>query len=454
LPGSLNVDAKSLKQFLIAHYPLIGVLLGSFLIAASMGTYTNWDSHLEYEAASNILISGLPMLSTGFMINQPPLGFYTTAPIFQLLGLSYLNGIALSSAFGLGSVALVYALGTLLYGRKTGLVASALFGLIPWHVYMSRIFLIDNQCLFWSLLFLVFGVLAVKRNSEKMVLSAGVFFALAFLTKLFAVFSLAPLLLFVFLNRKKGTFKVTKRKLLLFLSPSIILQAIWYGGFANQNFSAVYFSTDLSHPVYVDAPAAYLPIILVNSTGIFLFAASFFAVAFAVVYRGKLAGHLRMDMLCLATVAVISGLNLLLVLGFRLTVPYVSVFKYTYLALPFLCLLAASIADKGAGLLGSMEWKNKIQWVKPVLIVVGLVLVFASLLESVQFLNKWVDYAWFGVDTVTYYPFNLFSKTMFSDILMPLQYFALALVVCSMFLPYIVGVFKRSMYGLKKILAN
>ena len=110
---------------------------------------------------------------------------------------------------------------------------------------------------------------------------------------------------------------------------------------------------DLSHPVYVDAPAAYLPIILVNSTGIFLFAASFFAVAFAVAYRRKLAGHLRTDLLCLATVAVISGLNLLLVLGFRLTVPYVSVFKYTYLALPFLCLLAASIADKGAGLLGS-----------------------------------------------------------------------------------------------------
>ena len=448
------MDAKSLKQFALAHYPVLGVLLGCFIITVSMGTYTNWDSQLEYEAASSVLTSGFPMLSTGFMINQPPLGFYTAAPIFQLFGLSYLNGVALATAFGLGSVALVYALGTLLYGRKTGLVASALFGLVPWHVYMTRIFLIDNQCLFLSLLFLVFGVLAVKRNSEKLVLSAGVFFALAFLTKLFAVFILVPLLLFVFLNRKEVTFKVTKRKLLLFLAPSIILQAIWYGGFANQNFSAVYFSSDLSHPVYVDAPTAYLPTILVNSTGIFLFAASFFAIAFAVAYRKKLAGHLRTDLLCVATIAVISGLNLLLVLGFRLTVPYVSVFKYTYLALPFLCLIAASITDKGAGLLGSMEWKNKIQWIKPVLIAVGLVIVFASLLESVQFLNRWVDYAWFGVDTVTYYPFNLFSKTIFSDILMPLQYFGLALVVCSMFLPTIVGAFARLMYGLKKILVN
>ncbi len=306
------MDAKSLKQFALAHYPVLGVLLGSFIIAASMGTYTNWDSQLEYEAASSVLTSGFPLISTGFMINQPPLGFYTAAPIFQLFGLSYLNGIGLATAFGLGSVALVYALGTLLYGRKTGLVASALFGLVPWHVYMSRIFLIDNQCLFWSLMFLVFGVLAVKRNSDRLVLGAGIFFALAFLTKLFAVFSLVPLLLFVFLNRKEGTFKVTKRKLLFFLVPSIVLQAVWYGGFANQNFSAVYFSSDLSHPVYVDAPAAYLPTILVNSTGIFLFAASFFAIAFAVAYRRKLAGHLRTDLLCVATVAVISGLNLLL----------------------------------------------------------------------------------------------------------------------------------------------
>ena len=232
------------------------------------------------------------------------------------------------------------------------------------------------------------------------------------------------------------------------------MQVVWYGGFANQNFSAVYFSSDLSHPVYVDAPAAYLPIILVNSTGIFLFAASFFAVAFAVAYRKRFSGLLWADAVCLVTVAVISGLNLLLVLGFRLTVPYVSVFKYTYLALPFLCLLAASIVDKGAVLLGSMEWKNKIQCIKPVLVVAGLILVFASLLESIQFLNRWVDYAWFGVDTVTYYPFNLYSKTAFSNVLEPMQYSALAIVVFSMFLPYMIGVFKRSFLGLRKVLTN
>ena len=54
------MDAKSLKQFALAHYPVLGVLLGSFIIAASMGTYTNWDSQLEYKAASSVLTSGFP----------------------------------------------------------------------------------------------------------------------------------------------------------------------------------------------------------------------------------------------------------------------------------------------------------------------------------------------------------------------------------------------------------
>jgi 4-amino-4-deoxy-L-arabinose transferase-like glycosyltransferase len=161
------------------------------------------------------------------------------------------NGVAVTSAFGLGCVAAVYALGTVLYGKKTGLVAAALFGFIPWHVYLSRIFLIDNQCLFLSLLFLTVGIMAVKRNSEKLVAVAGVFFALAFLTKLFAVFALVPLALIILLNRKEIAFKLDARKILFFLLPTLFAQAVWFGGFANQNFFAVYLPSDFTHPVLV-----------------------------------------------------------------------------------------------------------------------------------------------------------------------------------------------------------
>lgn len=439
--GSNKVNLKPLTQFIKAHYPLIGILVGSFLIAASMGTYTNWDSQIEYEAATSTATQGFPYLSTGLMINQPPFGFYTAAAASPIFGSSYQNAVAFTTIFGVASVALVYALGVLLYGRRTGLVAAALFGLVPWHVYMSRIFLIDNQYLFWSLLTVIVGVLAVRRNSDKLTAAAGVIFAIAVLTKLFVFFALVPLLLLIYFAEKDGSYPSSKRKLLIFALPVLASQAFWYAGFAHQNFVGVYFSTDFSHPVHVSDPSPlFVPDIWVKSAGIALFVAAGFAVALAYAYRAKLRALLRVDLICLLTVAAIWAANSLLVLGFHLTVPYVSVFKYTYMALPFLCLIAASVADKGALLLADGGWKK---WVRPLLVAVGLLLVFASMLESVQYLGNWYDYASFGVDTVTYYPFNLYMQTAYASVLHTLQLGALTLIVVSLCLPAIVSGFKR-----------
>jgi len=413
------------------HYQFVGVLIASFLIAVSMGTYTNWDAQLEYEAVTSILTRGFPYVTTGLMINQPPLGFYTAAFALAALGEAYLNCVGVATAFGLGCVVLLYVLGTLLYGKKTGLVASALFGLVPWHVYMSKIFLIDNQYLFLGLLFLIMGILAVKHNSEKLVVSAGVFFALAFLTKLYAVLMLIPLVLIVLLNRKESNFKLTARKVALFILPSIILQIIWFGVFANQNFFGVYFSSDFTHPELIANPTLeFLPIILSKSAGMFLFIALFLSLALSIIYRKKLSVFLRPDIASLGTVLIIMGLDMLLVVGFNLTVPYVSAIKYNYTALPFFCLLAASLADKSAVLINSIKRKKK-DLLIPVLVGAGLVLLFSSMTENIIFLNGWTGFVAFGVDSVTYYGFNLFSEAVNRNILDALHQSALILIVTS-----------------------
>jgi hypothetical protein len=133
----------------------------------------------------------------------------------------------------------------------------------------------------------------------------------------------------------------------------------------------------------------------------------------------------------------------------------VSVFKYTYMALPFLCLLAASVTDKGAVLLADGSWKKaRAQLVKLVLVAAGLLLVFASMIESVQYLGGWVDYAFFGVDTVTYYPLNLYTQTAYSSVLQTLQYGALSLILVSFFLPAIASRIKQSALKLKQILST
>ncbi|MCL4430035.1 MAG: glycosyltransferase family 39 protein, partial [Chloroflexi bacterium] len=438
IAGSFEVEGKSFRALLGAHYPIIGVLLGALLVAASTGTYTNWDSQLEYQAASNVVAHGFPYVTTGLMINQPPLGFYMDAPIFHALGLSYANGVGVVAAFGLGCVALIYALGALLYGKQTGLVAAALFGIIPWHVYISKIFLIDNQSLFFSLLFLIVGVLAVRRNSQKLLLAAGVFFAVALMTKLFAVFMLVPMLLMIFLQRKEAGFKLTLRKVLIFLLPTVVLQAVWFGGLANQNFFGVYFSSDITHPVLVADPSPlFLPIILVKSAGWFLFAAGLFSLALSIAYRKIFAKMLWLDAVCVGTIAAVAGLDLFLVFGFHLTVPYVSACKYNYFALPFYCLLAAALATKGSLLVASVDWKKKADLVKPILVGFGVVLLFASLLESMMFLVKWVGFASFGVNSVTYYPFDVFSGPM-GGYVQGFHDAAFVLVVLSLVFPFMV----------------
>ena len=254
---------QRLTNLLGAHIQLIGVLLGALLVSLSMGTYTNWDAQLEFEAASNVVTRSFPYVTTGLMINQPPLGFYLDAPVFHALGLSYLNGVGAMTAFGLGCVALVYALGTMLYGKRTGLVAAALFGIVPWHVYMLKnLSHRQPKPIFQPPLFGRLGFWLSKKILENSCWRRAPFFALAFLTKLFAVFMLAPFLLMVYLQGKQFGFKITARKVLIFLSPTFVLQAIWFGGFANQNFSAVYFSSDFTHPVLVANPSLlFLPII-------------------------------------------------------------------------------------------------------------------------------------------------------------------------------------------------
>ncbi len=441
------MNIKKLWAFFGIHYPVIGVLLGSFLIATSMGTYTNWDAKLEFEAASNVLGFGFPIVTTGLMINQPPLGFYTSAPVFQIFGLTYNNGVGLATAFGLGSVALVYALGTLLYGKRTGIVASGIFSLIPWHVYMERIFLIDNQCLFLSLLFLCVGVFAFRSNSERLVIGAGVVFALALLTKLFAVFMLVPLLLIYFKSRKYG-FYLSFRRVLFFLLPSIVLQTIWFGGLANQNFFGVYLSSDFTHPVLIAEPSfAFLPIIFVKSAGWFLFLAVFFSLALSISYRKQFEEYLWVDMVCLGTIASIMAIDILLVFGFHLTVPYISAVKYNYMTLPFFCLLAASLSDKGSLLLRTMKNKKKLYLTTLALLGVGLTLLFGSLLESLFFLNTWTGFVAFGVDSVVYYGFELFSQAMDSGILLVMHYAGFVLVVGAMFLPALYGIVKKTVVG-------
>jgi hypothetical protein len=96
-----------------------------------------------------------------------------------------------------------------------------------------------------------------------------------------------------------------------------------------------------------------------------------------------------------------------------------------------------------------MNWKKKIHFFKPVFVVVGLVLLFATMLEGTLFLNKWSGFVAFGVDSVTYYPFNVFSGPV-DEYFHEIHYAAIVLMVLSITLPPIVGSLKNRLTGYQK----
>ncbi len=201
----LEVRLEKLGDVFKRNYPLIGILLGSALMSISLGPYSSWDSQLEFTAASGVVKWGLPYITYGETINMQPLGFYVEAFFLKTFGVSYEVAVGVTTSFGVGCIFLLSKIGKVLYGRRTGLFAAALFALTPWQIIMSRVVLVDVQCLFLSLLFLLVGIHAMRKNSLGLMSLSGVLFGFAFLTKLFAVFMMIPLALFYIHSRPKNT---------------------------------------------------------------------------------------------------------------------------------------------------------------------------------------------------------------------------------------------------------
>ncbi|MBT0160302.1 glycosyltransferase family 39 protein [Candidatus Bathyarchaeota archaeon A05DMB-2] len=331
----------------VNHSPLIGILLGSALLSISLGPYSSWDSLTEFAAASGVVKWGFPYLTYGNLINMQPFGFYVDAVFLKIFGVSYETAVAVTTMFAVGCVFLTYKIGDVLYGRRTGLFAAALFALTPWHVIMSRVFLIDVQCLFFSLLYLLVGIWAIRRDSNKLFFAAGVIFGLALLTKLFAVFMLIPLVLFYIYSKPKNRTRVLTA-LLLFILPAAFIQYLWYEPISGRKLISLLNHDDFGSflPIgFVPSPTFSLNF-LSESLGIFFILGFFFSLALSFLQKKHFSKTWVFDSAFFASIVGVVGFNTYLVLGNNLLVPYVNSIKYDYLTLPLFCLIAASSAKK------------------------------------------------------------------------------------------------------------
>ncbi len=224
--AGFSFDRVNLGRLLSEYYPLLSVLIGFLLVSFSAGPYQNGDTAWEHDATSGVLKYGLPY-ANGKLMDQPPLGFYIQAVFAKAFGFSINNGTFLVTLFGFGCVALTYAIGKFAYNKNTGFIAAMLLAFSPWHIVLSRSFLIDVPCLFFSLLSLFIGLIAVRRGSFRLFFVSGIVFAVAFNTKLYAVFILIPLLAFFFYYNPKKLKRIVTW-IAAFFIPTFLLSYLWY----------------------------------------------------------------------------------------------------------------------------------------------------------------------------------------------------------------------------------
>jgi 4-amino-4-deoxy-L-arabinose transferase-like glycosyltransferase len=241
-----SFDKANLGRLISEYYPLLSALIGFLLVSLSVGPYQNGDTAWEHDAMSGVLKYGLPY-ANGNLMDQPPLGFYIQAVFAKAFGLSISNGTFLVTLFGLGCIALIYGIGKFAYNKTTGSIAAALLAFSPWHLVLSRSFLIDVPCLFFSLLSLFIGLIAVRKESLRLFVVSGIVFAAAFNTKLYAVFTLIPLLAFFFNNYPKNLKRIVTW-LAAFSIPVLLASYLWYQIITGLGMISIFSHTDFITP--------------------------------------------------------------------------------------------------------------------------------------------------------------------------------------------------------------
>jgi 4-amino-4-deoxy-L-arabinose transferase-like glycosyltransferase len=412
----VSMTAK-LKFFLAEYYPLLSVLVGFLLVSFSAGPFTNSDTDWEIDAVSGVLKTGLPLANGSYLIDQPPLGFYMQAAFAKAVGgLSITNGTVLVTLLGLGCVMLVYGIGQLTYNKTTGFFAALIFALSPWHLLMSRTFLIDLPCLFFSLLTVLAGIYAIKKASLKLVLIAGLAFAAAFSTKYYAVYSLIPLLAALLYYRPRRV-KPVLLWLIVFLIPIVVCTYLWYDVITHMSILSIFKHPDFFSPMPVGVkPTVFFVwnFMVSYSLGWFFIDALLFSLLLVLVKSNLFKRFVFFDATSIVVVLFVVGINVLLGVALDLKSPFLNAFKYDYQALPYLCLLAGALISKSALLLKESNFRLKFRKAAFVIVgVAGFVLFAAALYSNIhnfQMYSTWT-YILFKVEPTATVGYNLFSST-------------------------------------------
>jgi len=131
-----------------------------------------------------------------------PLLFQFTLALAFHFGVSDLVGRLVAVVISSATVFLVYRLGSLLYGQKSGILAALFLALMPYHVVVSRQVLLDGPLVFFTTLTLYLLALFVKTEHPAWLHATGVGMGLVVLTKETGIILIGAIYAFLALSRE------------------------------------------------------------------------------------------------------------------------------------------------------------------------------------------------------------------------------------------------------------
>ena len=170
---------------------------------------------------------------------------------------------------------------------------------------------------------------------------------------------------------------------------------------------------------------------LIGNLGVYFLAATIISLLVSTLQRKIFRNILAADLICMATILLVLGIDTFLALGLNFKAPYTGAVKYDYQALPFFCLLAASILVKCQSLFMTLKRKLNRSWLFfgiACLGAVSLVIALFSNFYNVHLYSQLTTIA-FTVEGTAGYAFSNSAQIIEPNSLVYVQYMGFALLL-------------------------
>ena len=158
----------------------------------------------------------------------PPIFDLTTASLFGIIGISVFTARLVSVIFAILSIIIVFKISNKMYGQKTALISTILFGVMPGFVWLSRVAMIETMLVFFftTSMYFFFNWMSFHKNKD--LILSGLILGVGFLVKYQMIIAGLIMLTSIFmLSRDYLKTKLSRIPLLLLAVALVVIPWIF-----------------------------------------------------------------------------------------------------------------------------------------------------------------------------------------------------------------------------------